>query len=173
MHGFVNTKIALCDQLQCIPPACLKTGRGHPAYLRRILGHLTQYFRKGIYEMARVVRTGGEIVAVDTNESILSRLPRKIFSSKEHFSSQHKNFHRTELIEAYSQCLQVESVGYFGYLAYPILGFPDIVNIFHFFPLKDLSYKMLMKTDSLLARIPGIRSQAWALLIKARKTHRN
>ncbi len=162
--GEKNNRVMVCDSHH-LP---FSDESFDTVFARSLLHHLSDY-HKGISEMSRVLRSGGEIVSVDTNKSILSSLPRKIFNKDEHFSEKHKNFHRLELVEAFSQYLTVEYVGFFGYIAYPVLAFPDIRDVFHFFPFKKLSYRILMKVDSLLARIPGIRSQAWALLIKARK----
>ncbi len=139
-------------------------------FARSLLHHLNDY-HTGIQEMARVLCKGGEVVSVDTNKSVLSILPRRLLNKDGHFSNEHKNFHRQELIKAFSQQLDVQYVGFFGYVAYPILGFPDIINIFRFFPLKTTSYNVLMKIDCLLARIPWINSLGWALLIKAKKNH--
>lgn len=159
-----NKRVLVCDSHQ-IPFA---DESFDTIFARSLLHHLNDY-HKGILEMTRVLCKGGEIVSVDTNKSILSTLPRRLLNKNDHFSNEHKNFHRHELIKAFSQHLDVEYVGFFGYVAYPILGFPDIADIFRFFPFKTISYNVLMKIDCLLARIPWVSSLAWALLIKAKK----
>ena len=81
----------------------------------------------------------------------------------------HKNLHRKELLPTFERHFAVERVRFFGYVAYPVLGFPDIKDLFRFFPAKRLSYRLLMATDALLARIPGIKTQSWGILVKGRK----
>ena len=124
---------------------------------------------KGLAEMARVLRPGGEVVSIDTNSSLLSSLPRILAYKGEHFSEEHKNLHRNELLELFGRYFEVENKQFFGYVAYPVLGFPDLMDLFKYFPFKSISYKTLMVMDGVLARIPLIRSQAWGLLIKGRK----
>jgi hypothetical protein len=50
-----------------------------------------------------------------------------------------------------------------------IWGFPDLVDLFKYVPLKRFSYGALMGIDGILSRIPLVRSQAWGLLVQARK----
>ena len=163
--GTKNRRVLVSDSHQ-LP---FSDGSFDTIFARSLLHHMTD-FHKGILEMARVLRTGGEIVSVDTNKSMLSTLPRRVFGGRERFSNEHKNFERNELVQVFSKYLKVEHVSFFGYVAYPILGFPDIADIFRFFPFKKISYKILTKIDSLLECLPWIRTQGWAILIKARKT---
>jgi ubiquinone/menaquinone biosynthesis C-methylase UbiE len=133
---------------------------------RGLLHHLPD-LRKGLAEMARVLRTGGEVVAVETNSSFLSSLPRKIIYRSDHFTGEHENLNRHELTAEFKKYFQIKQVRFFGFLAYPILGFPDIVDLFRYFPAKKLSYHFLMTFDRLLSFVPFIRTQAWAILIRA------
>lgn len=124
---------------------------------------------KGLAEMARVLRPGGEVVTIDTNCSLLSSLPRLLAYKGGHFSDEHKNLHRKKLLELFDRHFEIEDIQFFGYIAYPILGFPDLMDLFKYFPLKSISYKTLILIDAVWARIPLIRNQAWGLLIKGRK----
>jgi len=135
---------------------------------RSLLHHLPNP-TLGLSEMARVLKSGGEVVTVDTNRSFISVLPRLMAGHTSHFSSEHKNFNARELTALFSEHFDVINVRFFGFVGYPILGFPDLIDCFRYFPAKEFSYRALMGVDETLARIPLIRSQAWAVLIKARK----
>jgi len=137
-------------------------------FCRSLLHHLPQP-AQAIEEMHRILRPGGEVVSVDTNRSLLSVLPRMLAGRTRHFSSEHKNFNARELVALFNARFTVKAVRFFGYVGYPILGFPDLIDCFKYFPAKELCYRVLMGVDETLARIPLVRSQAWAMLITARK----
>ncbi len=137
-------------------------------FARSLIHHLPDPER-GISEMARVLTPGGEVVSIDTNRSLLSRLPRAVANRGEQFSEEHKNLHRKKLIEAFKKHFVVERVRFFGYVAYPLLGFPDLMNLFRFMPARRLAYDCLMAIDAGLALIPLVRTQSWGLLLKCRK----
>jgi len=137
-------------------------------FARSLIHHLPDPAR-GVREMARVMRPGGELVAIDTNASLLSVVPRMIANRGEHFSEEHKNLDEATMRALFAPWFEVETVRFFGYLAYPILGFPDLMDLFRFFPAKSLSYDLLMRFDEALSSIPIVKRQAWGLLVKGRK----
>jgi len=116
--------------------------------------------------MHRVLRPAGEVVAAETKDSLLSVLPRKIAGGGEHFSSEHKNLTRRNLEAMFEPYFTIDHVAYFGYIAYPLLGFPDIVNVFRFVPFKSAVSAVLMGIDNVIARLPILRPQSWGILIK-------
>ena len=65
--------------------------------------------------------------------------------------------------------LHVDKLYYFGYIAYPLLGFPDIIDVFKFVPFKDFTLKVLIKIDEFISMLPAIRTQSWGVIIKASK----
>jgi ubiquinone/menaquinone biosynthesis C-methylase UbiE len=134
---------------------------------RSILHHLPDPL-KGIEEMARVLQDGGEMIIADTNRSVLSRIQRLIANKGKHFSNDHKNMLRTQLIRMVEKFFTIEKIYYFGYLAYPI-GFPDIVDIGKYLPFPIAFTRVLVKIDEIIGRIPFIRTQSWAIMIKAKK----
>ncbi|MCK4782639.1 MAG: class I SAM-dependent methyltransferase, partial [Desulfobacteraceae bacterium] len=64
---------------------------------RSLLHHLPDS-AQGVKEMHRVLRSGGEIVVVDTNSSLISTLPRALAKRGAHFSDDHKNMPKSELL---------------------------------------------------------------------------
>lgn len=58
---------------------------------------------------------------------------------------------------------------FFGYIAYPLLGFPDLIGIYRYFPLKNFLTKVLIKIDEVLSNVPCIRRCSWGVMICATK----
>lgn len=143
----------------------LADGSFDVAFSRSLLHHLPEP-EAAVKEMHRVLRPGGEIVLVDTNASLLSTIPRWIKYRGEHFSEKHQNMSRRRLEGMLRPYFRIDRVTYFGYVAYPLVGFPDLVSVFKYFPLKSLSASALMAFDSVLSRIPLVRALGWAILIK-------
>lgn len=145
-----------------------ESGAFDVVYVRALLHHLEDV-PKAVSEVARVLKNGGRVVFAETNKSIINDLPRKIMKRGEHFSESHKNFDAKELISVIGKSLKVEKVEYFGYLGYFLLGFPDINNIYRFFPFKKILTPLLIKTDSLLSHIPFVKKLAFCIMVSARK----
>jgi len=136
-------------------------------FSRSLLHHLPQP-SLSIEDIDRVLKENGEAVFADTNASFLSILPRKIVKKKgEHFSELHKNFKDKELLELISSKFQIDHVYYFGYIAYPLLGFPDVIDIFRFIPFKNFFLSTLIKIDEFFSMLPKLRTQSWGIIIKA------
>lgn len=137
-------------------------------YVRALLHHLEDV-PKAVSEVARVLKNGGRVVFAETNKSIINDLPRRIMKKGEHFSESHKNFYANELINVIGRSLKVERVEYFGYLGYFLLGFPDINNIYKFFPFKKILTPLLIKFDLLLSHISIVKKLAFCIMVSARK----
>lgn len=131
---------------------------------RSLLHHLPDPGR-GIREIARILKPGGQVAVVDTNASLLSALPRGLARRSDHFSDDHKNMSARGLADMIREFFTVDAVYHFGYLAYP-LGFPDILDIARFIPRPLAVTKMLTKLDALISTIPLLRTQSWGVMIK-------
>lgn len=134
-------------------------------FCRSLLHHLPAP-ELAVQEMHRVLRPGGQIVLAETNSSLLSALPRRLANRSRHFSEVHTNLSRRTLESLLEPCFVVDDVSYFGYVAYPLLGFPDVVNIFRFVPFKSIAVPVLMGLDAILSRIPLVCTQSWGILLK-------
>jgi ubiquinone/menaquinone biosynthesis C-methylase UbiE len=135
---------------------------------RSLVHHLPDP-QAGIDEMDRVLKPGGEIVFAEPIKSLLSGLPRKLTNGGDHFSELHKDFKQKELIDMIGSRFDIDVVSHFGYVAYPVLGFPDIVDPMKFLPWKQNVASLLIRIDRIISRIPLARTQSWGALIKARK----
>lgn len=144
-------------------------GKFDTIFARGLIHHLPDPER-GVVEMARTLKPGGEVLFVEPLSSVLSRLPRKIANKKsDHFSAEHKNFEKKELLDIISRHLKIEKIKPFGYIAYPLLGFPDVLNVYGHIPMKKIITPSLIGLDSLISKIPLIRNQAWGIMIVAKK----
>jgi len=135
---------------------------------RALLHHLPDP-DKGINEMRRVLKKGGEIVVSEPIKSILSSIPRKMVKECSHFSDLHKDFSDKVLIEMLRDRFSITDVKYFGYIAYPIMGFPDIVDPLKYVPFKKSVSNLLISLDRVISRVPVINKQSWGIIIKASK----
>ena len=135
---------------------------------RGLLHHVPNK-EKAVGECFRVLKDGGNLVVAEPIKSSLSLLPRKLIKKSEHFSSTHMDFEKKELTQMISNKFKINKIKHFGYVAYPLLGFPDIVDIYKHVPLKKIITPTLICTDSIISKIPLINTQSWGVLINAKK----
>lgn len=138
-------------------------------FSRGLLHHLTEP-AVAVDEISRVLKPGGKFVLVDTNTSLISAVPRLLANhDDDHFSGDHQNLSKKKISKLLAPHFDIIECSYYGYLAYPLLGFPDLVNVFSKVPFPDFFEKTLMKVDIGLSKIPLLRTQSWGIMIKAVK----
>jgi len=138
-------------------------------FTRSLLHHL-QNPEVGVREMHRILKPGGEVILAEPIETILTRLPRLLVNDESHFSELHKDFNQNQLHDLLSPYFKIVTEKNFGYIAYPLLGFPDVVDPFKYIPFKKFTYPFFVNIDRFIAKIPLVRRYSWGVIIKAIKT---
>jgi len=131
---------------------------------RSLLHHLEDP-KVGLKEMFRVLKSGGKWVCWDPNHNFLYEIIRHIFQHTDRFSHLHHSFDAGNLFK------MIESAGfnitlkrYYGYLAYPLCGFPDIID----FKIPIGLSRKLIRIDDIISK-SSIKKLSWSLMISALK----
>ncbi|MHA2121150.1 MAG: class I SAM-dependent methyltransferase [Promethearchaeota archaeon] len=145
-----------------------RTGTFSTVICRSLLHHVKNK-KHAISEMARVLQKDGELILVEPIKTVISKIPRKLMKGSDHFSSLHGDFKKEELIRLLGNSFNLEKCVHVGYIAYPLLGFPDIVFAQKYIPFKDQSVPILLKIDKFLSKLPIINQQSWGIILRLTK----
>ena len=56
-----------------------------------------------------------------------------------------------------------------GYLAWALIGFPELTHVMRFMPMKMTIARLLLRVDRLIARVPLIKTHSWHRVFHFRK----
>ena len=164
-----RTSKLICGDSQRLP---FKNETFDVIFCRSLLHHLPDPIEE-IKEMKRVLKIDGELIISEPIQSVLNIIPRKLAKRTDHFSDVHKDFKAKELIGMLRKFFFVDDVKYFGYIAYPILGFPDVIDLYKYLPFGKNTANILIELDKHISRIPIIKTQSWGIRIKVIKKNSN
>lgn len=123
-------------------------------------------------EIYRVLETDGVLLFSEpSNDALIVRLARKILYSKSSsFLETDVGFItgdlRQDLVKAH---FSVEMERRFGFLAYILSGFPDILPLMRFLPFRKTLTRMLIFLDKVLEALPWMKNWSLQIIMKARK----
>jgi len=128
--------------------------------------------QKALDEIYKSLKKNGSLVLSEPCiDSIIIRFIRKILYKKSpRFGESHKAFRSIDLEEMLiNSGFMIEKTKRFGYLAYPLSGFPDFIPVLKFVPFNKLLTKILVLLDIFLSRLPIIKKHNWHFIILAKK----
>ena len=130
---------------------------------RSVLHHLPDC-ELALIEIKRVLKPGGKLVCWETNKSWLAEKVRSFTQHGDHFSEYHHSF--SNLDDLIGDHYRINELRYQGFVAYPLFGFPDILDFSKFLWWLFWPCHFL---DKFLSKIPVIKKLGFAILIKAVK----
>ena len=119
-------------------------------------------------EMRRVLRPGGlAIISEPCDDFFVVRKMRELmYSRMSYFDEEEKTFLSADLVSALrSTGFRIRDRKRFGFLAYALLGYPDVVprlEFLHHLPFSSALSRTLIAIDKVLARTPVVKN--WSLV---------
>ncbi len=125
---------------------------------------------RGLFE---ILKEGGElIVSEPIGDSRIVRFLQVTVKrrSAAHYQSKEWRYTSQQWIQM-AQAAGFRTVRWFnmGYLALPLLGYPDSSHVIRYLPFRMLLARLLLRLDGLIAHIPWINTQSWHAVFHFKK----
>ena len=125
---------------------------------------------RGLFD---VLKEGGELVISEPiGDSRLVRFLKTVIKRRttRHYKFAEWMYTSREWIQM-AQEAGFQTVRWFnlGYVALPLLGYPDESHVMRYLPFRMTLAKVLLRLDNLLADIPWIKTQSWHAVFHFRK----
>ncbi|MDD4953551.1 MAG: class I SAM-dependent methyltransferase [Candidatus Omnitrophica bacterium] len=149
----------------------LKEGSFDLIVCRGALHHLPSP-AAALREIYSKLKTGGYLVLSEPcNDSLILRLPRKIYREKSgRFTQGHRAFGSRDIKGLLTgEGFMLKESRYFGMLAFPLCGLSDFLPLLKRMAFRNALTRMLIVIDEFFARIPFLKRQCWHIIIKAQK----
>ena len=137
--------------------------------------HHVNPVHKALSEMRRVLRPGGlAIISEPCDDFVVVRKMRELmYSRMRYFDEEEKTFLSADLVSALRTAgFQIRSRKRFGFLAYALLGYPDIIPQLEFLnhlPFSAALGRLLIGIDKLLARTPIVKNWSLVFFVAAQR----
>jgi ubiquinone/menaquinone biosynthesis C-methylase UbiE len=135
--------------------------------------HRVPDVRRAFRGLFDILKEGGDLViSVPIGDSRIVRFLHLIIkgrTAKHHESVQWKYTSRQWIQMAQEAGFQTVRWFNLGYVALPLLGYPDGSHVMRYLPLRMPLAKLLLRFDRLLADIPWIKAQSWHAVFHFRK----
>ncbi len=142
-------------------------------FVRGGLHHIFNDLSGALEEIHRVIRPGGQFICSEPrSDSLLIRTARAAlynWSTKVHAGEEHPFFQQELVATLERHGFAVELALPFGYLAYTLIGFPNILPCL-FAPLgNEFVIRLLLRFDRISSKVPLWRNLATAVNLRARR----
>lgn len=136
------------------------------ALCRGLLHHMDNW-ETAVREIYRVIRPGGRFVISEPCDQnpVIRTARRLLYLGSSHFDHEDHGYAREQLTARFTALgFRQLAMQNFGYVAYTVAGFPDIVPAMKRFNHAPQIVEALCKFDDILSRLPGIRRFSLHLL---------
>ena len=128
----------------------------------------------GLRELCAALKPGGDLVISEPigDSRAVSVLRDAAFAAGMHpFPGQRLRYLTVHewIAAAHAAGLRTERWFHLGYVAFPLIGFPDAVPLMRHLPGRMAIARLLLHVDRVLARTPGVRTRSWQAVFHFRK----
>ncbi len=142
--------------------------------VRGALHHVNPVDR-ALTEMRRVLRPGGLAIISEPCDDfgLARRMRERMYSRLEYFDEEEKTFLSEDLVAALRKAgFRIRNRKRFGFLAYALLGYPDILPRLEFLqhmPFSNALSRSLIALDKVLARTPVVKRCSLVFFVAAER----